>query len=80
MIALLLGDRTHSNQGKMQYIGYLLIGDEKIKVLVKEGETYRSLKIRESGADGLFLANESDQLSIYPSVIRELKMGRQISV
>ena len=64
----------------MQYIGYLLINDEKIKVLVKEEETYRSLKIRQSGADGDFLANESDQLSIYPSVIRELKNGSQISV
>jgi hypothetical protein len=62
-----------------QYIGYLLINKEKIKVFVKEG-TYRSLKIRQSGADGVFLANESDQLSSYPSLIRELKTGRQISV
>ncbi|MFN9558718.1 MAG: hypothetical protein ACK56B_09040 [Dolichospermum sp.] len=64
----------------MQYIGYLLIGDEKIKVVVKQGKAYRSLKIRQSGADGDFLANESDQFSNYPSLIRELKMGRQISV
>jgi hypothetical protein len=64
----------------MQYIGYLLIGDEKIKVVVKQGKAYRSLKIRQSGADGVFLANESDQFSNYPSLIRELKMGRQISV
>jgi hypothetical protein len=64
----------------MQYIGYLLINKEKIKVLVKEGQAYRSLKIRETGSDGNFLQRESDQLSNYPSVIRELKMGRQISV
>jgi len=63
-----------------QYIGYLLINKEKIKVLVKEGKTYRSLKIRETGSDGNFLQRESDLFSNYPSMIRELKMGRQISV
>ena len=63
-----------------QYIGYILINKEKIKVLVKEGQAYRSLTIRETGADGIFLANESDLFSNYPSMIRELKMGRQIFV
>lgn len=71
---------TTTKERMQQYIGYILINKEKIKVLVKEGKTYRSLKIREFGADGVFLANESDQLSSYPSVIRELKDGSQISV
>jgi len=63
-----------------QYIGYLLIDKEKIKVLVKEGQAYRSLKIRETGSDSNFLQRESDLFSNYPSMIREPKMGRQIFV
>lgn len=64
----------------MQYTGYLLINNEKIKVLVREGKTYRSLKIRQSGVDSNFLSDESDYLASYPSLIRELKNGSQISV
>lgn len=64
----------------MQYTGYLLINNKKIKVLVREGKTYRSLKIRQSGVDGNFLSDESDYLASYPSLIRELKNGSQISL
>lgn len=64
----------------MQYTGYLLVNNEKIKVLIREGKTYRSLKVRQSGVDGNFLSDESDHLASYPSLIRELKNGSQISV
>ena len=64
----------------MQYIGYLLINNEKIKVLVREAKTYRSLKIRKSGEDGNRLSDESDHLVDHPFLIRELKNGISITL
>lgn len=44
---------------RIQYTGYIKILNEKIKVLVRETNNTRSLKIRKSGLDGNFLSDES---------------------
>jgi ASC-1-like (ASCH) protein len=47
----------------MQYPAYLIVNNKKIKVLVRDYETYKSFKIRKSGFDGIFMEEESKYLS-----------------
>jgi len=47
----------------MQYLAYLIIHNKKIKVLVTNYKTYKSVKIRKIGFDGIFLEEESKFLS-----------------
>jgi hypothetical protein len=62
----------------MQYAAHLLIGTEKILVLVRTHKTYHSLKIRKSGKDSQLLDDESDYLSQEPELLAKLKSGEVI--
>ena len=62
----------------MQFSGHVIINKQKIKVLVRTTKTYVSLKLRNSGDDGHFLADESIYLGQEPKQVELLKSGEVI--
>jgi len=62
----------------MQTIGYIQPNSEKVLVLVREGKTYRDLKIRTSGKDGQHFRDEELFFEDYPDRLAALKDGKVI--
>ena len=67
----------------MQGAGHILVGNKKILVLLREaGDTkrgfYRSLKLRKTGKDGVFMEDESIFLSERHDLVQELLDGKVI--
>lgn len=62
----------------MQFLGHVIINKQKIKVLVRTTKTYVSLKLRNSGNDEHFLADESTYLGQEPKQFELLKSGEVI--
>jgi hypothetical protein len=64
----------------MQFTGFLIINEEKIKVLVQESKTARRLKVRSQGSYGAYLSDESTFLQENKGLFQELKSGKTISL
>ncbi len=67
----------------MQGTGYILVGNKKILVLLREVGNpkrgfYRSLKLRKTGKDGIFLEDESIFLNERLDLVQELLDGKVI--
>ena len=67
----------------MQSTGYIYINNKKILVLIREAGNskngfYRSLKIRKTGKDGIFLEDESIFLKNRQGLLKKLLNGEVI--
>ena len=62
----------------MQTIGHIKPNGEKILVLVREGKTYRDLKIRNSGKDGQHFQDEEIFFENCPDRLAVLKSGKVV--
>lgn len=64
----------------MQYIGHVIIDGQKVRVLVRESKTCRSLKIRKGGHDGQRLGDETFYLKESPEAAAQLKAGKVVKL
>lgn len=64
----------------MQTIGHLKVIDEIILVLVRQKKYSRAFKIRQSGALGVFMEDESYFLEDSPKIVEKLKRGEVVSL
>jgi len=66
----------------MQTLGYIIVKNEKLLVLVRQSKFWRSFKLRDSnacvGQDGVLFENEQLYLEEHSQFIRQLKSGKVI--
>ena len=62
----------------MQFSGHIIVNNQKILVLARTTQTYVSKKLKNSGSEGHFLADESIDLCQEPEQVELLKSGEVI--
>lgn len=62
----------------MQTTGHVFIGNKKLLLLVRSAKIGRSLKLRESGKDGVHLADEEQHLVDNPQTAKALLKGKTV--
>ena len=72
------GETKESAVNEMQTIGYMVVDDEKLKVLVRQAKYHRAFKLRKSGQDGTHFDEEEDYLNKNPRLVSKLKSGEVI--
>jgi len=73
-------EAKESRVNEMQTIGYIVVDDEKVKLLARPTKYGKALKIRKSGADGVHFEDEEIFLSENPDLMKRLISGEVISV
>lgn len=65
---------------QVQTTGYILNGQNKIKLLIRSGKTYRTLKVRTTGSDGHHFSDEEIFLADNPEILEKLLAGNTVNL
>ena len=64
----------------MQYAAYVEVAGDRLLVLVREGASSRSLKLRKSGQAGVRLDDEEVHLQENPALMEALRAGNVVKL